>query len=290
MFRRLAWAAAIGLALPAWAGDAETGVAREILTALAVEAEIEAIRGEAWGYFESHGEQIAPEDRAALREIVGTSFRADTLYAFTLDAFLARYEPARADTAAAWLERPDTRRVLARAALDPGDTTCLEETSLDVLGQSITEERHALLEPLVERAGASARARRRASLVFEAMLVAGNDALPAERRFTDGELDVLLRSQRAGVARAHPTDYRALHCVYLDIDTQTLRDAVAFLGTPAGRWLWSGVETALSRALRQAARATALRIVETFGSDGPPAAPLRVARGSGLGAREGRAD
>jgi hypothetical protein len=278
MIRGLALAAALGLALPAAAGDAETVRADEILAALGVEAEVEAIRGEAWGYFETHQDQIAPQDQATLREIVGASFRPDTLYALTLDAFLTGYDPAHAQRAWVWLRDPATRRVLERASLPVGDTRCLEETSVAALGQVITEERDALLRPFVDRVGAAARARRRASLVFQALLAAGNAALPEDRRFTADELDLLVRSQRAGVARAHPTDYRALHCVYRDVDTATLREANAFLATPAGHWLWGSVETALTRALGRAARNTALAIVETFGTQGPPAAPLRVAR------------
>jgi hypothetical protein len=278
MIRGLALAAALGLALPAAAGDAETTRAREILAALGVETEVEAIRGEAWGYFEKHREQIAPQDQAALREIVGTTFREDTLYAFTLDAFLTDYDPDSAARASVWLRDPGTRRVLERASLPAGDTRCLEDISVAALGRAVTEERHALLRPLVDRAGSAARARRRASLVFEAMLVAGNDALPESRRFTAEEVDVLVRSQRAGVAQAYRTDYRTLHCVYRDVDTATLREANAFLVTPEGQWMWSSVETALSKALGRAAQATALRIVETFGTEGPPAAPLRMAR------------
>ena len=124
--------------------------------------------------------------------------------------------------------------------------------------------------------GAAGRSLRRATLVFSAMLVTGNELLPEERRYTDEELQLMIGSQRAALARQHAVDLRALHCAYRDVDTSVLRGAADFLSGPAGHWMRSSVDAAFERALLGAAESTAQRIVDTFGTS-PPAAPLRTA-------------
>jgi hypothetical protein len=147
---------------------------------------------------------------------------------------------------------------------------------MDALGLHVTSERDALLRRVVGATGAAGRELRRAALVFSAMLLAGNALLPETRRYLPEELQIVIASQRAGLARAYAVDLRALHCLYRDVETEELRAAASFLDSAAGRWMSDAVAASLQRALVLAAEATALHIVDAFGA-GPPAPPLRTA-------------
>jgi hypothetical protein len=250
--------------------------ASRILAALGIRADLEAIPGEARIQVEAGRDGIAPADRKRLRAIVSSGFAPDTVYALVLDEFLTRFDPGAAALAAGWLDTPTATRILDRGRGRAAGEACLESLPMDALGLHVTSERDALLRRVVGATGAAGRELRRAALVFSAMLLAGNALLPETRRYLPEELQIVIASQRAGLARAYAVDLRALHCLYRDVETEELRAAASFLDSAAGRWMSDAVAASLQRALVLAAEATALHIVDAFGA-GPPAPPLRTA-------------
>jgi hypothetical protein len=254
----------------------DPAIASRILAALGIPADLEAIPGEARKQVEAGKDAIAPADRDRLGAIVSSGFDPATVYTLVLDEFLTAFDPAPAAEAAAWLATPAATRILDRSRGRAAGAACLEALPMDALGLHVTAERDRLLRRVVGATGASGRELRRAALVFSAMLLAGNALLPETRRFTPEELQMVIASQRAGLARAHAVDLRALHCLYRDVETDDLRAAARFLDSHAGRWMSDAVAASLQRALVLAAEATALRIVDAFGA-GPPGDPLRTA-------------
>jgi hypothetical protein len=249
--------------------------ASRILAALGIPADLEAIPGEARIQVEAGSDGIAPADRKRLRAIVSAGFDPDAVYALVLDEFLTRFDPGAAAEARGWLDTPTATRILDRSRGRAAGDACLESLPMDALGLHVTSERDALLRRVVGATGAAGR-ELRAALVFSAMLLAGNALLPETRRYLPEELQIVIASQRAGLARAYAVDLRALHCLYRDVETEELRAAARFLDSAAGRWMSDAVAASLQRALVLAAEATALQIVDAFGS-GPPDHPLRTA-------------
>jgi hypothetical protein len=139
-----------------------------------------------------------------------------------------------------------------------------------------TPERAALVDAVARGTGAAGRSVRRGTLVFATMLIAGNDSLPQNRRYSGEQLRLLIEAQRASLAARHPTDPRAFHCAYRQVSSAELEAAADFFASPGGRWLRAAADRALERALVRAAAGTARYIVDAFG-DAPPAAPLRTA-------------
>jgi hypothetical protein len=256
--------------------EADPAAATRILAALGIPDDLEEIPGEARAQVEAGKDGIAPADRDRLRAIVSCGFDPDTVYALVLDDFLTRFDPDSAAEATGWLDTPSAKRILDRSRGRAAGDACLESLPMDALGLHVTSERDALLRRVVGATGAAGRELRRAALVFSAMLLAGNALLPDTRRYLPEELQIVIASQRAGLARAYAVDLRALHCLYRDVETEELRAAARFLDSKSGRWMSDSVAASLQRALVLAAEATALHIVDAFGA-GPPDHPLRTA-------------
>jgi len=272
---------------PADAGaNPEVALAQRIFADFGVAAELEAASGEALAYLATHRQQVAPADVPRLRAAVSAGFRPASLRAVGFDAFLERYDPQHAAVATRWMARPEARRLIAAGRDVVRYDACLREVTLGAFEPADGAEREALVAKIDRETSAAARARRRASLLFASLLVAGNEALPDLRRFPPAEIDRLLAAQRTETARARSPDRRALHCVYRDVSTAALRDAAVFLDSEAGHWLCDAAEAALERALVRAAAFFARRIVEEFepGSD-PPAGLRATNTGDGGGAR-----
>ena len=271
-------ASCLFLAASEFAADPEIApaAAARILADLGIPSDLEAIPEEARAQVELGRDDVAPADRERLGAIVSSGFDPGTVYALVLDEFLTRFDPVAAGAAVAWLDTPSASRTLDRSRGRAAGRACLESLPMEALGLHVTEERDALLRRVAGATGAAGREVRRAALVFSAMLLAGNALLPETRRFTREELQVVIASQRAGLARAHALDLRALHCLYRDVETAELREAARFLDGEAGRWMSDAVAASLQRALVLAAEATALRIVDAFG-DAPPGDPVRTA-------------
>lgn len=271
--RRLRRAAAFGLMLVGigWpAGAAEDGdraLARALLEALDVPAELAALEREALVPLRAPG--IEADDRPALRAIVSAGFRPSRLEAHVVDGLARHLDRARAEAALRALGRPTLRRVRASTRQTPA------ECPLEAAGAD--PERLALMHRVGDHLAVRSRARLRSAFVFAELLEAANRALPETRRLSDDEIAWIERTQRRAAAHAHAGDQRALRCRYAPLRTAELRTAARFLASPEGRWLFDAVDGALARALHDAAEATALGIVDTFGGPGR-AAPLRVAQ------------
>lgn len=248
----------------------DASLAAALLDALGVDRELEALEAEAIAQFGRHTTRVATGDRAALGVIIATGFDSATLSARVRRALQADFDRSQALEAERWLSRPELQQALA------GGSTCSQRVepgsgAKPGGGQGAAPpERAKLVARVGSRLGAPARARLRADLVFEAMLVAGNAALPRARRLPDEEIQVLIVHQRS---RTHAGEAAALRCAYRDVSTKALRTTASFLDAPAGRWLQAAVEAAIADALRAAAEATAVQIIDTFGTP----APLHVA-------------
>ncbi|HEY5656279.1 MAG TPA: hypothetical protein VIY27_00675 [Myxococcota bacterium] len=258
--------------------SANFALARAILSDLGMEPEIEAVAQEAAAYLDARRGYIAPSDREPLRAVIKAGFRPETLYALTLDGFLERYEPQHAAATAAWLGRPETRALLERGREVEPTARCRPETALHKLSRVRRIERLSLVARIGRDTSASARAARRAALLFGSMLRAGNAALPESDRFTRAEIEQMIAAQRDDLAAAYATSSRALDCAYRGVGLETLRETARFLDGEAGRWMLDSVDGALEQALMRAAEATALMVVRTFGTGARPNAVLRSAR------------
>jgi hypothetical protein len=254
----------------------EASQARRVLDGLGVPGELAALAREALRQVEADRGRVAVQDRNRLRGIVRDHFGSDRLLAVALEELSLRLEVGHARVAATWLE--DHAGLLARS--QDANAACLGQAPLAELNASLTPERSALLTDLALGIGAAGRDVRRATLVFTAMLVASNDFLPEDRRFTADELHLMIASQRSGHARSHALDVRLLHCAYRGVPTATLRDTTGFFATAAGHDMRVSVDAAIEQTLLRAAAATARDIAHAFGV-APPASPLRNARARG---------
>ncbi len=263
---------------PAGAPASETGLVREVLDAWGIDSELESVSRYALASLEDGRAQVAPGDRAELAQLVRTAFHPETLRAVVLDELLTRFDAALARRALDQLREPGSRAVLSRLGEAAHGSACLRETSLETLRPAITEERDTLLRVVAEGLGPTARSRALAAQVFRAMLEASNQALPPERRFTPEERSLLLASQRAAIARALPTDFRALHCVFREVETETLRGVVRVLDSDPGRWFLETRRAALESALLLASDAAARWIVEHFDPSEPRRRALQTAK------------
>lgn len=255
------------------AGDDDPKLVSRLFTALDVHAEIGAIAPIA-GARLAHT-TIDRSDVARLEQIVRQGFAPARLERITLDAFLRRFQLERAREAVRFLERPEIRK-LYTASRRPG--SACQATSGGAAPEPVPAQRGApspraqAITRIDAALGLEARARERAEFVFAIMLRAANRALPEPQRFTRPEL--------AGMIAAHRESLAALPapaCRYHDVSTRTLREAVRFLESDTGRWLYGAVSESIDEALARAAGATARRIVDDF-EDIAPATPLLVAR------------
>jgi hypothetical protein len=236
--------------------------------------ELSAVREEALADLERQRERVQAEDFARLRAMLQLGFDPQVVSRHAVEELTREVEVAEASEAAAWLAEEGNQRLFA---LGHGATAlCLQALSLEDLRALATPERDALVDAVARGTGAAGRSVRRGALLFAAMLVAGNDALPQSKRYNGEQLRLLIEAQRASLAARHPTDLRALHCAYRDVSTGDLAAAAGFFASPAGRWLRVSADRAIERALVRAAEGTARYIVDAFG-DTPPAAKLRTA-------------
>jgi len=270
--RRLACAAvaialAVSLALAAApAGAADTDLVQRIFTALDLPGEIAVVAPSATARLGDFADAPAA-DRRLLRRIVETGFDPVALERLTLAAFVARFDLAHARAAAQWLARPEIERLHAAGRAPAPDC---EPREADLAGA-----RSRALARTASATSVEARARRHAAFVLGAMLEAANQALPETHRYPGGELAHLLRAHRED-----PSALRADACRYRDFSTDELVAAHAFVTSAAGRWLYGSASAAVEEALVRAARATALRIVDTFGGAHRRGVPVRVALGA----------
>jgi hypothetical protein len=267
VWRRLAcWGAPILLAAaPAAAGD--TDLVQHVFTALDLRGEIARI---ASGVDLDDLGDAPASDRALLQHIVATGFDPALLERLTLAAFVSRFDLAQARAASAWLARPEIERLHAAGRAPAPDC---EPGRADPGGA-----RAQALARIAAATSVEARAQHHAPFVLGAMLEAASRALPEARRDMGGELAQLLRAQRA-----HPVLGRADSCRYQAFSTAELVAAQAFVTGEAGRWLYGSASAAVEEALVRAARATARRIVETFGGSDPRPVPLRIAHAASPG-------
>jgi hypothetical protein len=228
--------------------------------------ELSAVREEALADLERQRERVQAEDFARLRAMLQLGFDPQVVSRHAVEELTREVEVAEASEAAAWLAEEGNQRLFA---LGHGATAlCLQALSLEDLRALATPERDALVDAVARGTGAAGRSVRRGALLFAAMLVAGNDALPQSKRYNGEQLRLLIEAQRASLG--------ALHCAYQDVATGDLAAAAGFFASPAGRWLRVSADRAIERALVRAAEGTARYIVDAFG-DTPPAAKLRTA-------------
>lgn len=264
--------AALAAPCVSW-GDGSEPQASEIFRALRLERELKEISQAATAHIDASVRALPAADRLLLRAAVSAGFDPSAVQRLALDTFSARLDAGHADAALAWLARPETQGLLARAAAGPAPTR------LDPAADPRAEDgpsRDALLRRFDRRNGRAARAEQDAVLVLAAMLRVANRLLPETQRYTPQEIQALLASQREQLAAAEPGP-SALRERYQGIPTREIEQALAFLESPAGSWLRREVDHALERALVTAAEATAAHLVSTFGSGGAPT-PLRMAR------------
>ncbi len=265
-------------ATPAGGARAETAtapeLARQMLTGLGIGLELSAIRAQALADVERQQQRVQPGDLARLRAIVRMGFDPDVLSRHVLQQLLSEIEAAEAPAATAWLAEEQNQQLFDLA--HRANARCLEDLPLEELRAVATPERDPLVRGVARGTGAAGSSVRRGALVFAAMLIAGNDSLPPDKRYSAEQMRLLIEVQRASLATRHPTDLRALHCAYREVSRSRLEAACRFFASPAGRWLRSSADRAVERALIRAAEETARYIVDAFG-DAPPAAPLHTA-------------
>jgi hypothetical protein len=254
-------------------GDGPDPQAGEIFRALQLERQLEAISQTATDHIDASAQALPPGDRLLLRAAVSAGFDPEAVRRLALDTLSARLDSGHADAALAWLARPETQALRARAAaglaparLGPGAHPGAEDGLA----------RDALLRRFDRRNGYAARAEEDAVRVLSAMLRVANRLLPEAQRYTPREIATLLASQRGRRAAASPGP-SALRERYRGIPTREIETALAFLESPAGSWLRREVDRALEHALVRAAEATAAHLVSSFGSGGAPVR-LRMAR------------
>jgi hypothetical protein len=245
----------------------EDACAQRVFAALDVSRELHEVASAAAASVASGARALPLGDATLLRAIVTAGFDPELLGARARDAFEAHCHDAPARGALAWLERPETRRLLARAS---------ETDRSPWLGahQLASRHRDALLRRIDRQLGRAAREERQARVVLRAMLQAANPMLPPLQRYTAAEIDDLLDWQQRGRGNAEPTS--ALRARYAGIATRELEAALGFLDGAEGAWLRRRLDAAISETLVRAARATAAELIEVFGT-GVPAAPLRLA-------------
>lgn len=248
--------------------------ARRMLDAQYVGLELAAIGKRALSELEQQQGRVRSQDRDRLEGLVRLGFAPDTLYRHVQHELVATLEPEHAAVAAEWLALDHNRRLYLMG--HGADRSCLAELDLEELAALATAERAALIVRVARGTRTAGRRVRRGSLVFTAMLVAGNHVMPMDRRMGDEQIRLLIEAQRAALAARHPTDLRALHCAFREVPTPDLASAAAFFASPAGRWLRAATDRAVERALVKAGKGTARYIVDAFG-DAPPAAPLHTA-------------
>lgn len=260
----LAAACSLVLAGRAGAGPVEGEIVRRIFGVTGVGAEVGGIAPIAAAWFSQASVAPAPA-RMALRAIVEQGFAAATLERLAREAFLERFDPTNARTALRWLEQPAI--ISLHRAGRPAAGEC------DPRSEPVGAVRAAALARVEATTSPSTRSRHHASRVYVALLWAGNALLPETRRFSNAELADMIAEHRAGLQNV--SDPAGQACRYRDFATDDLVAAEAFLETETGRWLYEGVSAAVDAALTRAARATALRIVETFGAR--QHVPMRIA-------------
>jgi hypothetical protein len=247
-------------AAPARADD--TDLVHRIFVALDLPGEIARVApGAAEGVGDLGGAPAA--DRRLLRRILLTGFDPRGLERLTLAAFMQRFDLAQARAAADWLAQPEIERL--HAAGRTAAPVCEPDAS------DRTGVRARALARIAAVTSVEARARRHAPFVLGAMLEAASPDLPESSRQAGSDLEHLLRAQRDA---AGPTPEDA--CRYRDFSTDELLAAQAFVAGETGRWLYGNASAAVEEALVRAARATARRIVDTFGG-GPRRSPVRIA-------------
>lgn len=266
--------ASLWIARLAGAGELDPR-AREIFAALHVELELQDIARSAVASLASPMSALPPGDGLLLRSAVESGFDPRSLSARALEVFSARLDAPHARAALAWLARPETQSLLARAAAADAGVAAAHADTMRSDGEGETR-RDALLRHFDREAGRAARAERCAQLVFTALLRAANPWLPAWQRYSQAEIEDLLEGQRE-IAASTPGDAHGLRHRYAGIPTREIETAVAFLDSPSGAWLRHERDAAVEEALTRAARTTAASLVEAFGS-GAPQTPLLVAR------------
>jgi hypothetical protein len=269
IFGALVWLAlAAACAIPHAARANESALrARRIFEAVGVAGELRDVADAAAASIAAGATSLPEADAALMRGIVAAGFDADRLTRRALASFREQCDSRHAAATLAWLERPETRALLARASE--------LEAAPGARAAAASHERDVLLVGFDRRIGRASRSERHAALVLSAMLRAANPMLPSVQRYSEAEIEDLLAAQRRRAVRGAEAD-PALRARYAGIASAELTEAVRFLRGDSGRWLQVELDRALGQALVRAAEATAAELVEAFG-DRVPAAPERVA-------------